>query len=63
MYRTGIPSYMQYSFLLNAKRFFMLISLIAPAYNEEGNIAPFAESAAAALFRFARRMGVRADFR
>lgn len=41
----------------------MLISLIAPAYNEEGNIAPFAESAAAALFRFARRMGVRADFR
>ena len=27
----------------------MLISLIAPAYNEEGNIAPFAESAAAAF--------------
>ena len=27
----------------------MLISLIAPAYNEEGNIAPFARSAAAAF--------------
>ena len=27
----------------------MLISLIAPAYNEEGNIAPFARSAVAAF--------------
>lgn len=27
----------------------MFVSLIAPAYNEEGNIVPFAESAAAAF--------------
>lgn len=52
---TNIPSRLKCSGVITFARLFqrkevpVLISLIAPAYNEEGNIVPFARSVASAF--------------